>query len=110
MEPACYLDFEQRALVEQTVEKHCEIKNWKLHAVNARTAHVHAVITSKHDPEIVREQLKAWCTRKLNELNELNASRGAPYRSNWWTEKGSIRSIGDEESLEAVIHYVLFGQ
>jgi hypothetical protein len=31
-------------------------------------------------------------------------------RENWWTERGSIRFIGDEESLEAAILYVLEGQ
>jgi REP element-mobilizing transposase RayT len=107
VEPVVYLDREQRDLVEETIAKHCRERNWKLHAVNARTTHVHAVITAKCSPEKIRRELKAWCTRKLKELN---GQRGARQRTNWWTERGSIRKIGDEESLEAVIHYVLFGQ
>jgi REP element-mobilizing transposase RayT len=106
-EPPCSLDREQRDLVERTIRRHCDLRRWELFAVNARTMHVHAVIASKCAPKVIREQLKSWCTR---ELNKLGISRRNERRENWWSEKGSIRWIEDEESLEAVIHYVLFGQ
>jgi hypothetical protein len=31
-------------------------------------------------------------------------------RENWWAERGSRRYLGDEQSLEAAIRYVLEGQ
>ncbi len=101
-EEPCYLDPGQRALVHKTIEDHCRIRGWHLHAVNCRSNHVHVVVTTDVDPEEVREQFKAWCTRKLKEH-----SRASNLRRNWWTEKGSIRFIGDEDSLEAAIRYVL---
>src|SRR5438132_13512735 len=37
---------EQRALVEKTIIDHCRIRGWRLHAVNARTNHVHVVVSA----------------------------------------------------------------
>jgi REP element-mobilizing transposase RayT len=135
-EDACSLDNEQRKLVETTIADHCRIRGWYLHTVNCRTNHVHVVVTASRDPDEVREQFKAWCTRKLKELQQSRtrsatlarrasegrlparrASEGrlparraseavSDIRRNWWTERGSKRFIGDEESLEAVIRYV----
>ena len=107
-EDACVLDEEQREVVEKTIEKHCGIRGWQLHAVNCRTNHVHVVVSANRAPEEVREQFMAWCTRKLKELQV--ARRQEPVRENWWTERGSERWIGDEESLEAAIRYVRDGQ
>jgi len=106
-EPACTLDDEQRALVEKTIQDHCRIRKWHLHVVNCRTNHVHVVVSAPCDPKTIRDQLKAWCTRKLKELQR---SRRERVRENWWTEGGSRRYLGDDESLEAAIRYVRDGQ
>ena len=66
-EDACILDLEQRRLVEKTIADHCRIRGWELHAVNCRTNHLHVVVTADRDADTVREQFKAWCTRKLKE-------------------------------------------
>ncbi len=102
-ESPCTLDIEQRALVERTVAEHCALRGWQLHAVSCRTAHVHVVVSADRKPKTVASQLKAWCTRKLKTLD---CSRGARRRENWWTERGSERYLGDQESLEAAIRYV----
>ncbi len=107
-EDACCLDREQRRLVEQTIAKHCEIRGWKFHAVNCRTNHLHIVVSADRHPDEVREQFKAWCTRRLKELER---RRSAPnVRQKWWAERGSRRYLGDEDSLEAAILYVRDGQ
>jgi hypothetical protein len=79
---------------------------WTLHAVNCRTNHVHVVVSAQRKPEDIRDQFKAWCTRKLKESQR---DRGGPRREDWWTERGSIRCPGDDESLAAV-QYVTEGQ
>ena len=107
-EDACRLDSAQRALVEDTVRDHCRIRNWSLRAVNCRTNHVHVVVTADVHPDSVREQLKAWCTRRLKGLARSNTQQSV--RRNWWAERGSRRYINDAESLEAAILYVLNGQ
>jgi REP element-mobilizing transposase RayT len=101
-EEACFLDSEQRRLVEETITRHCQIRGWRLHAVNCRTNHVHVVVTADRDPATVMEQFKAWSTRRLKE----QAGEQLP-RLKWWTERGSKRYINDEDSLEAAIKYVL---
>ena len=45
-ETAFTLSKEDRAIVEETVTKHCEIRSWKLHTVRARSNHVHVVVTA----------------------------------------------------------------
>jgi len=109
-ETACTLNPEQRRLVEDTIAAHCRIRGWTLHAVNCRTNHVHVVVAADRDPNEIREQFKAWCTRKLKEWQRVHAPPEEPIRTKWWTERGSDRFLNDEESLEDAIHYVLEGQ
>ena len=99
-EPVGVLDNSQREIVESTITDHCQIRNWELHAVNCRTNHVHVIVTGELAPEEMRDQFKAWCTRKLKAHSR---ERRQSVRTNWWTEGGSRRFIGDQESLEAVI-------
>jgi REP element-mobilizing transposase RayT len=102
---------EQRALVESTSADHCRIRGWVLHAVNARTNHVHVVVTAKCEPDEVREQFKAWCSRKLSDaagLTKVVAKKAG--RRHWFTEGGDAEAIQDEEYLCNAIRYVLDGQ
>ncbi|MEQ8791205.1 MAG: hypothetical protein RIC55_33390 [Pirellulaceae bacterium] len=111
-ETACRLDRRQREIVEWQVSETCGFRGWKLHAVNCRSNHVHVVVAADRKPELVRTQLKAWCTRRLMEF-ETNSGRGAApakIRKKWWAERGSQRYINDEVSLEAAILYVRDGQ
>jgi len=113
-EDACLLDVDQRQLVERTIADHCAIRKWQMHAVNCRTNHVHVVVTADRQPEIVRDQFKAWCTRKLKGMSL--ARRGADnqedssVRLKWWAEGGSRIFLNDEASVEAAIQYVRDGQ
>ena len=129
-EDACRLDGEQRDVVNRQIAETCNVRGWELHAVNCRSNHVHVVVTSDRAPKNVRNQLKAWCTLRLKELeakrrpaDDAPRSRfglvseghaSTPTRSvsevaireNWWAERGSQRFINDSESLEAAILYV----
>lgn len=115
-EPELPLDPEQRELVEKTVADHCRRRGWYLHAVNCRTQHVHVVVTAPQgDPKVVLDQFKAWCTRRLKELATANATADAqekerPVRTKWWTEGGSKRRVYGEDSVAAVIRYVIEDQ
>ena len=74
---------------------HCTIRNWQLHAVNARTNHVHVVVTADRDPDEVMNQLKAWCSRKLSDAAGLTATVAAKKagRRHWFTEGGDKEVI-----------------
>ena len=98
-EDACILSLEQRTVVEAQLEENCQHRGWEMHAKNCRSNHMHIVVGADNvSPKKLRIDLKAWCTRRLKE--------GDPSRDNWWTERGSIRWVWDEESLDAVIQYV----
>ena len=93
----------QRRIVEATIRRHCEVRGWMLHAVNARTNHVHVVVTAAgYRPETVRDQFKAWCTRRLKVVE--------PARTRYWTEGGSCRWINLEADLEAAVLYTAEAQ
>lgn len=110
-ESAVVLTKEQRALVEQTIRDHCRIRGWLLHAVNARSDHVHVVVTADRDPDEVMNQFKAWCSRKLSDAAGLvSAVAKKAGRRHWFTEGGDKRKIEDEEYLQNAIRYVLEGQ
>ncbi len=100
---------EQRKLIEETIRAHCQIRKWTLHAVNARTNHVHVVVTADVVPEVAMSQLKAWCSRRLSEHAGL-AGGSKNGQKRWWTEHGSTKWIKDEEYLRNAIRYVLEGQ
>ena len=101
-EAVCILTDEQRRVVEKTIADHCRIRGWHLHVVNCRTNHVHVVVTAPLAPEEVRDQFKAWCTRKLKELQP-QGSAGAEKMVDGKGERALDRRRGE---FKAVIHYV----
>lgn len=112
-EDACVLDCQQRQLVERTISDHCRIRGWELHAVNCRTNHLHVVVAAPIPPKQVQVQLKAWCTRRLKDLESRRRGIGRDdpaLRQQWWAERGSRRWINDHDSLEAAVLYVRDGQ
>jgi REP element-mobilizing transposase RayT len=99
----------QRKIVHDTIKRHCELRSWKLHAVNCRSNHCHVVVTANsHDGEQVRDQFKSWCSRTLSASATLQNM--ASYRDKWWTRKGSVRYLFDEDSLAAAIQYTFEAQ
>src|SRR5262245_9357662 len=68
-EPPLALNDSERKIVESTIRQHCIIRSWVLHAITCRTNHVHAVVSASVRPDVVMDQLKAWCTRRLKENN-----------------------------------------
>jgi hypothetical protein len=82
-----------------------------LHAVNCRSNHCHVVVTAVDcDGEQVRDQFKSWATRRLKEHRCAQADLAEDVREHWWTRKGSVRKLFDEESLEAAIVYTIEAQ
>ncbi len=98
-EEAVALTPAQRLVVASTIDEHCKIREWHIWASNCRTNHVHSVITANgYEGAIVRDQLKAWCTRKLK-------ARSNIIKKNWWTEGGFVKKIYTEDDLAAAIQY-----
>ncbi|HQX51222.1 MAG TPA: hypothetical protein PLR25_15005 [Planctomycetaceae bacterium] len=105
-EEACLLDHEQRKLVEETIIQHCKIREWELFTVNCRSNHLHVVFNGDKHPDVMRTQFKAWCIRRLKELELARGTAPEVVRENWWAERGSRRYINNANSQEAAILYV----
>jgi len=109
-EPMVILNDSERSLVETTVCDHCVYRNWELYRVNCRTTHFHVVLAAPGvDGGKVRDQLKAWSTRRLRESQQ-PTDECPPSRTHWWARGGSVRVIFDEGSLAAAIEYAGEGQ
>ena len=110
-EPPVLLESNQREIVEQVIHEQSGVRQWSLHAVNCRSNHCHVVVTAlSYDGEQVRDQFKAWGTRRLKEHQQRHIEPGQKVRENWWTRKGSVRQVFDEESLAAAVMYTLEAQ
>jgi REP element-mobilizing transposase RayT len=98
------LDAAARAVVNTTTASVCAHRGWYLFAVNARTNHVHVVLSSSCAPEQAIATLKAWCTRRLRE-----AGHAAP-EARVWAQHGSTRYLWTEPDVEGAVRYVVEGQ
>jgi REP element-mobilizing transposase RayT len=94
----------RRSLIDNAITETCELRKWRLHAVNVRTNHVHVVVTAHCDPEIVLRAFKANATRKMREAGCWTSSETP------WAQKGSKRWLWTYEQLQRAIGYVLNGQ
>ena len=103
--PVKLLSDEEQLIAEDAIRRHCDYRGWKLWACNARTNHVHSVITAKGvKGQTVRDQLKANCTRALRE--KFMCWRNRPV----WSHGGDCEWLETEEALELAIEYVTFAQ
>ena len=99
------LSSSQRVVVEQECQRHCDHRGWRMWAVNARSNHVHIVVTAPgQSGRTVRDQLKANCTRGLREQWAVFHDRPV------WTVGGDWECINSEDDLESVGQYVVEGQ
>jgi REP element-mobilizing transposase RayT len=99
-EEALVLTIDQRRKVEDVCHRHAEIRGWELHAVRARSNHVHIAVTADAEPKKVRDQFKANATRVL---------RNPPHaisKNKIWTRGGDIELLDGEDDLEQVVIYI----
>jgi hypothetical protein len=69
------------------------------------------VVTAYRDPEEVRDQFKAWCSRELSDASgRTSAVAKKAGRRHWFTEGGDNEIIGNAGYLENAIRYVKEGQ
>ncbi|MBN4052635.1 transposase [bacterium AH-315-K20] len=100
-QPPLVLGSAARAAVETAIRGVCRHREWTLHALNARSNHVHAVVTGAHTPEKMMVDLKAWSTRRLRDAGMVDGQRRV------WTRHGSTRYLFDAASVERAVDYVV---
>jgi REP element-mobilizing transposase RayT len=91
-----------RDVVRRTIEDHCRIRGWTIHALHVGVTHVHIVVSGAEiRPEQVMEQFKAWSTRRLREAGVVERARKV------WTEHGSTKWVNDMQGLWDTVDYVV---
>ena len=67
---------------------------------------MHVIVAGDREPKEIREQFKAWCTRRLKALQQerlrpLSAhdcsAAATSSGQKWWAERGSALYVNDEE-------------
>ena len=94
------LNSDQRAAIESEINRLSEFRGWKLWQANARSNHVHVVVTANgYSGKKVRDQIKANCTRVFREQWPAFVDRPV------WTTGGDWKCINTEEDLAQAILY-----
>ncbi len=101
---AFVLNQEQRAVVTAAVQEVCANRGYTLYAVNARTNHVHSVVSARSKPEHIMNSFKSYATRKLRQAHLLSDDVKP------WSRHGSTPYLWTEDDLRRAIDYVLTGQ
>jgi REP element-mobilizing transposase RayT len=98
------LDLTQREAIERAIKEACSFRNWPLRAVNARSNHIHLVVSAAESPERVMNALKARCTRTLRALGLVDPDRQL------WSRHGSTVYLWNEQQAQSACDYVVHGQ
>jgi REP element-mobilizing transposase RayT len=94
------LDEPRRACVLDAVLQHCEYRNWPLLAAHVRTNHVHVIVDATVAPEKVLNELKAYASRRLNQIGLDTPDRRR------WARHGSTRYLWSRDEVGAAVVYV----
>ncbi|MFN2502621.1 MAG: transposase, partial [Pyrinomonadaceae bacterium] len=73
-QPQLILSKPMRRCVETSIAELCQRRGYLLQAVNARSNHVHAVVSAEMKPERLADALKANATKHLREQGLIPAS------------------------------------
>jgi REP element-mobilizing transposase RayT len=92
------LDESSRAVVLESLRKHCVHRGWTLLAAHVRSTHVHAVVEAEIRPERIMNEFKAYASRSLN-ANSRDRRR--------WARHGSTRWLWKDQDVLGAIRYVV---
>jgi len=94
----------RREAVLEAIQEVCAHRGWSLLAAHVRSNHVHMVVEGEVPPERVRDDFKAYASRRLNamRLDEPKRKR--------WARHGSTRWLWKPEHVSAAMHYVVAEQ
>ncbi len=94
-QPPVKLGSQRRADIEKAIRETCKIRGWVLLALNARTNHIHTVVSANCKPEPILNGFKANATREMMEAGCWLSDRSP------WIPRGSKKYLWDEESVSA---------
>lgn len=98
------LDENQRRVVESAISEVCENRGYKLQAINARSNHIHSVVSAQVKPKLIIEAFKSYATRHLRGKNLVDK------QTRVWTRGRSRRYLWKPRYVALAVEYVLYGQ
>jgi len=101
--PSVQLNKKQRKLIEEAIREVCLHRRYVLYAVNARSNHVHSVVSASKAPEPILAAFKAYSTRALRRA-------GLDEKIQPWSRHGSTVYLWKERHVDKAIEYVVLGQ
>lgn len=102
--PPIKLEAAHRVVVEKAIQEVCQHRGHRLLAVNARTNHVHTVVSAKIRPEPVMNAFKAYATRHMREAGIL------PQEVRPWSRHGSTIYLWKPRHVARAVDYVVNSQ
>jgi REP element-mobilizing transposase RayT len=102
--PPVILTRAQRAAVEEGIRELCRKRKWGLWALNARSNHVHIVVTADLSSKAVRSAIKAAGTKGMRKRDCWRSVKTP------WGGGGSRRKVWTDDQLQATINYVMYDQ
>jgi len=97
------LGIKERKIVEEAIKEVCSYRGYALIAVNARTNHVHIVVSANIKPEPIMNSFKSYATRKLRKESLRQTVK-------IWSRHGSTKYLWTEENINAAVDYVQYSQ
>ena len=95
----------QQSVVEAEIERLAGFRGWHVWTKNARTNHVHVVVTaSGYAGKTVRDQLKANCP------GALRRQRTPLVLQRTWTKGGDCEILNTDDDIEAAVMYTTDAQ
>jgi hypothetical protein len=105
--PPVVLTRPQMVFIEQTIPGICIRGGWEHITSASGPDHVHEILKSKQDPEVIRRLLKRWLGQELTK--HFHGEPGCPQpgtEATWWAECGSIKWIDNERYYHNAVNYV----
>lgn len=98
--PPVRLTREQRLCAESLIPAICVRGHWEYLACAAAPDHIHLLLKSTFDPQVIRKLSKRWLGQELSKSWTPNEDKF------WWSECGSIKWIGESSYLDNATYYV----
>ena len=102
--PPFLLGPQEREIVERAIKEVCCVREYLLYAANARTNHVHSVVSNSGRPERIMDSFKAYSTKALRTAGLLGVNDRA------WSRHGSTKYLWTETEITRAVEYVLYSQ
>jgi len=95
------MDGPRRNVVLAAIREVCSHRGWLLLAAHVRTTHVHFVVEAEVEPEPILNSIKAYASRRLNEMGMDAQGRKR------WARHGSTRWLWNDDDVGSAVRYVI---